>query len=703
MIGSVKALARLAMVVATWVGLTSAALAANCDTLDSCYAAALSQGAAHVTIAEPDGADCLDRVGCAIIHVGRDVRILPLSKLGAHGLAHKTPFGAAALLPDRSLIVDALPWQVNPNGLTIVLRLLRRDNSGALPGAGAIFTASTNALGDASGAMLEFGVQDDGAFYIGRRNGWTLKDGQAPFYSFDLWEPDARRLPGDVLTVAVRLEPTGQTRVDAFAADGGRLTWDQGLLETGYPLKANSYPYKGDKLPVGANDNYALLAAIGLGPGVISHRAFGAMNKMSVFGAALSDDELVAVYNSEFKGLNDPPLSVGEHPCNTGAYLNFAGETTTTPCGALTAGLPRDEVSDGPHYIVLGDGAYARPDGDPRPDARIKLGAPEREPAALWTVRTTGFNQYVFRKGGLVLAQRPGSPFLVLREPSGSAWETFSVKSLGSGWTWANLASSQRFCARAEGAERYLAVCETNPSQAYAMNGPPAAPPNLRAFPSSESVVLTWDRPSTFPGRPLQYEIEVDGSRQLVNAPSARFGHLKADQELSIKVRAQLISGGTDPSPAAELKARTLPQPVTPGPEGFEYCAKDGGVCALPPGVYVVAYGAASRYSYRAVTGSVACDAGAFLPGAPQGLCFFAPWDQVRKGPPGAVYCGRKGDICAPPPGVGASVAYYGAYGRFLAVKITGGGSIRCEFFEGYVAEGRDDACFYGVASDKLE
>ena len=326
--------------------LPSVAMAQGCRTLDECYVTATSGGAAHVQVIAPTPGQCDDAVGCIAVTNPLGFGTAGLSKMGGGELKQTTPYGLSTVLAGSFTLPDPVD-QINPQGLTFAIRSI--PPAGALDQDAVLFTVQSQ-----SGDAFEIGVSRSGALYVGRRNAF-LSNVALPYYRFELWDPALGASPHEAPTIFVRFGIDGHTTVDAISVTGGRTLWRQGLLELGFPQRIDSYPFFGDHKPERGPNPFAQIEGVRLGGMEQGPPAYGAFNRMTVVAKALTDAELVALFQTEFAPTGLAVLDIDDRPCNTGDYLNFDGATVKTPCGALAAGLPRQSAAEGPSVLRVGD------------------------------------------------------------------------------------------------------------------------------------------------------------------------------------------------------------------------------------------------------------------------------------------------------------------------------------------------------------
>lgn len=685
--------------------LPSVAMAQGCRTLDECYATATSGGAAHVQVIASTPGQCDDAVGCIAINNRSGFSVAELSKVGGGELKQTTPYGLSAVLAG-SFTLPAPVDQINPQGLTLAIRAI--PLASVLDRDAVLFTVQSR-----GGDAFEIGVSRSGALYVGRRNAFQ-SNLALPYYRFELWDPALGASPHEAPTIFVRFGADGHTTVDAISVKGGRTVWRQGLLELGFPQPVGSYPFSGEvKPPIGSNP-FAQIEGVRLGGVEQGPPAYGAFNRMTVVGKALTDAELVALFQTEFAPTGLAVLDIDDRPCNTGEYLNFDGAAVKTPCRTLAPGLPQQPTAEGPAVLRVGD--HDAVPAATEAAALVKLqphsAAQSRNPA--WSLRSFGYGQYALRarksgdktSGDLYLTIPAGQESARLAPATGGVDQAFSLETRSGLSHWVHLGSGRPLCQRSVGGGLVLALCAPQQrGEMTVVKGAPAAPAGLRAYASDRKIWVEWDRPASFPGTPLLYRIRLAASMGWSEHAVSDLSYVEAvfpGTEYEVQVTALIDADRNAESAPATVRVMSLAHSSTTAPPGFVLCAPEGGRCdGSLKAPRLAAYGSGQRFLYKIVEGAIDCRQSAFaenvalISGA---ACFSQDWPEAPKGPPGATLCAQRGDICQTPT-VGGLYIMAGGHGVFYGLRQDGKAhGYECDFGRPISLATRSDyRCFVGA------
>lgn len=686
--------------------LPSVATAQACRTLDECYATATSGGAAHVQVIAPTPGQCDDAVGCIAINNRSGFGVAELSKMGGGELKQTTPYGLSAVLAGSFTLPDPVD-QINPQGLTLAIRAI--PPAGVLDRDAVLFTVQSR-----GGDAFEIGVSRSGALYVGRRNAfWS--NVALPYYRFELWDPALGASPHEAPTIFVRFGADGHTTVDAISVTGGRTLWRQGLLELGFPQTIDSYPFVGEQKPPRGPNLFAHIEGVRLGGVEQGPPAYGAFNRMTVVGKALTDPELVALFLTEFAPTGLAVLDIHDRPCNTGEYLNFDGAPVKTPCGTLAPGLPQQPTAEGPAVLRVGD-----QDAVPAATAAgalVKLqphsAAQSRDPA--WSLRSFGYGQYALRarksgdktSGDLYLTIPDGEEAARLAASSEGVDQAFSLEIRNGVQHWVHLGSGRPLCRRTLGGAPVLALCASpQHGEMTVVKGAPAAPTRLRAYASGHEIQVEWDRPPSFPGTELSYRIRVEGNGVVSSvgpfSDPSFVESVAPNTEYEVQVTALIAADHNAESVPATVRVMSLARSLTAPPPGFVLCALEGGRCdGSLKAPRLAAYGSGQKFLYRIVEGAIDCRQSAFaenvapISGA---ACFSQDWADAPKGLPGATLCAQRDHLCQMP-AVGGLYIMAGGHGVFYGLRQDGKAhGYVCDFGRPISLATRSDyRCFQGA------
>lgn len=685
-----------------------AAIAQSCSDLSECYGSATRDTTTHVEVIAPTPGLCEDSVGCVTVRNPTSLEVNQLSQLGIAGLEQVTPYGLAATLTRRPIALGKPAAQINPQGLTLAIRAIPPAHASGRD-------AALFSMQSVSGAVFEIGVSKSGGLYVGRRNGFSERGADPTFYTFELWDPRSGPKPDAIQTIFVRFGADGHTIVDAISTAGDGAAWHQGLLELGFPQHVGSYPFVGSTKPDRSSNPFSELKTVTVGTGLQGAPAFGALNRMTIVGRALSDPELIALYQTEYAPPGSTALRIDDRPCNTGDYLNFDGAAVRTPCRTIPPVLPKDTAAEGAAMLRIGD-LDAVPESV-APGAQIHL---QRHDAArpadrVWNLRSFGYGQYALRanaKGNLYLTLPSGSDVAQLAPFTGGVDQAFSLQTRGGLPQWINLGADRPLCQGSKRGRSILMLCtQQQRGELTVAKGAPAPPGGLRAYSEGSRIQIEWDRPPSFPGTPLVYRVRVrhSGGSQEVTVDGLRYTSWNAalNTDYAVEVSAALAADRAVESDPAQLQLRTLADNKATPPPGFALCAADGARCdGSTKEPRLVAFGNAEPYLYAVAEGPIDCRQSAFaknerpIAGA---ACFSQPWSERPLGPPGMVFCAQKGGMCKAPSTRGTYVAlgengvYYGLLRHDFADISCRGGSVVS------LALRKDYRCYIGTVAGRTD